>query len=328
MKKVWIFFFVCTLLLGLSPKKIAEIEAKVQEEGRLRFTTPPRVVFIEREAFQAILKGERSREGRILEALGIIENARQYDELKIKMMLTSAVGFFNPEEGDRIYIIEDLPPLEQEFAFVHELRHYIQSQNFPDVFKNVVEGSLCDDKVIAASAVLEGDANLVTLRYFGIDEFPMDFSMLKLPDNKSGNFLRSIYSFIYGEGYKIVKDRYDREGWRGVFYLLSHPPEHTSLFFLKPYGKAECSCSSPFTVGMKVYSLLIGKLADDLKADCLCIEGHRFHGRLVFTGEGSAILAYEKISGKIEAERLDNVIKIKGEVKNDSSHPGEKGNDP
>lgn len=328
MKKILVLFFVSTVLLALSPKKITEIEEKVQREGELRFKHPPRVILVKEKEFLAMLMGKKSKEGRILEALGIIDNAREYDRLKINMMVTNAVGFFNPKERDRIYLIEGLPPFEQEFAFVHELRHYIQSQNFPEVFRSVVNGSLCDDRTIAASAVLEGDANLVTLIHFSINNFPMDFSMLKLPDNKNGRFLREIYSFIYGEGYKIVKERYDKEGWKGVFYLLKHPPEHTSLFFSRPYTVPDCSCSSPLVLGMKVYSLLLGDIAEDLRGDCLCIDKGKFHGKLVFKDMASAIIAYEKISGKIKSERFDNVIKIKGRVKNDSSHPGEERNDP
>lgn len=328
MRRILSLFFVSVFLLALSPKKIAEIEKKVQEEGKLRFRHPPKVILVKKKEFFAMLMGKRSKESMILEALGIIDDARDYDMLKVNMMVRSAVGFFNPEEGDRIYLIEGLPPFEQEFALVHELRHYIQSQNFPDVFKSVVDGSLCDDRTISASAVLEGDANLVTLIYFDINEFPMDFSMLKLPDNKNGRFLREIYSFMYGEGYKIVKEHYDKEGWKGVFYLLKHPPEHTSIFFEKPYIVPDCSCSFPLVLGMKVYSLLLGNIAEDLTGDCICINNGKFHGELVFKGVGSAIIAYKRISGKIKSERFDNVIKIKGRIKNDSSHPGEERNNP
>ena len=328
MKKIFTFLFVALSLFSLSDKKISEIETKVQQEGILHYSHPPKIIFVKREELRRILQKDLGKESVVLKSLGIIDNEDSYIQIKKELMLSNAVGFFDPENGDRIYLLQGLGELEQEFALVHELRHYIQFQTFPELFKVLKNSLFCEDSAITFTALLEGDANLLTLNYFGIKNFPMDFSLLKLPANKEGAFLKEIFSFIYGAGYRIIKKEYEKDGWSGVFKLLKNPPLYSSFFYSKPYSPPSCPCENPKVLGMKMYSFIFDDLAKGIQGDCFCLQRDFLEGRILFKSSDKVAIALKKISGKIKAIREERLIKFKVEVKDDSSYPGEKRNDP
>ncbi len=324
-------FFLATIILGITPQKAYEIEKQVEKEGGLRFKSIPEVVLLGSEDFSKLLKKDEMKEAAILKALGIIDNEEKYAQIKRHLMSSTAVGFFNPEDPSKVYIMKNRGKLEQEFALVHELRHCLQYQNFPWVFKPLKKGLFIEDRVLSTVAILEGDANLITFRHYGIKDFPMDFSLLKLPESKSGEFLKGIFSFIYREGYVAVRNFYRENGWEAVKKILASPPKHTAYFFSRPYKEIKCECKSPITLGMEIYSFPLGKVSKKMVGDCLCQNGKFLQVKLDFSDEESANSAdsilHKKMHNKLKIIQKDKTIEIRTEVKNDSSYPGKKRDD-
>ncbi|GEM_PF-2074237 len=330
---MWSRFFKGLVLLvslklaALSPQRIREIEKRLEQIGGLKFRNPPGVVYLSRGEMEKMIKEEmKSREAGIFRALGIV--GKDYAEVKRKLYIMGAVGVFSPAHPGKVFISRDWGEYFQEFALVHELRHYLQWENFPETFKILEKGFLGEDSTTAALAILEGDANFVTLKYFGQRSLPANFQFLGLPQGKSGKFLGDIFTFVYRKGYLRIREEWERAGWAGVFHLLGRPPSHTAAFFGKSYKKLSCPCTFPLSLGFVTYRALLGEVAEYLEGDCLCLQGKKLYAQLLFSSPRAADLAASKFSYKIKVQKQERKLILQGEVQYDPGNPGKEGNDP
>ncbi len=314
-------------LLALSPQKVKEVERRLEQIGGLKFKAPPKVVYLSRKEMEKMINREMSnREAALFQALGIV--GKDYAELKRKLYIMGAVGLFSPDHPGRVFISQDWGEYFQEFALVHELRHYLQWENFPETFKLLEGGFLGEDSTTAALAVLEGDANFVTLRYFGQQSLPANLQFLGLPEGRSGQFLAEVFTFVYRDGYRRIKRAWESSGWSGVFHLLRKPPSHTADLLGKAYRKLPCPCSAPLSLGFVTYRVLFGEGAESLEGDCLCLKGRKFYAQLLFSSPQAADFAVKKISYKIKVQKQGRKIILQGEVQDDPSHAGKERDDP
>ncbi len=317
-KKTISLIILSLFLLGLD---LSRIKTRIEEIGGLKFKKFPQVIYLNQEQVKKLVLRELNfREVKILSPLGIIKDPESYIKRKTSLFSGAGIGFFSPSSPGKVFVAKGWPERFQELALVHELRHCLQWEHFPSLFSSLQEGFLGEDRTNALLAVLEGDATWVTIRYFGKKEF--------LPPDFPGDFLMGMVHFVYTDGYRLVKERWKRDGIAGVISLLRNPPDNTAFFFKRHYERINCPCrGSLLSLGMETYSFLLGELAMHLKGDCLCQEGKKLKGTLVFDSPANSALAMKVISYKIR-RRISEKIIFELEVRDDSSNPGEKGNDP
>ncbi len=317
-KKTISLIILSLFVFGLD---LARIKAKIEEIGGLKFKKFPQVVYLNQEQVKKLVLRELNfREVKILSPLGIIKDPKSYIKRKTSLFSGAGIGFFSPSSPGKVFVAKGWPESFQEFALVHELRHYLQWEHFPHLFSSLQGGFLGEDRTNALLAILEGDATWVTIRYFGKKEF--------LPPEFQEDFLLGMVHFFYSEGYNLVEKEWEKEGIEGVISLLRNPPDNTAFFFKRPYRRINCPCRGRLlSLGMETYRFLLGELAFHLKGDCLCQEGKKLKGILVFDSPENSALAMGEISYKIK-RRISEKIIFELEVRDDSSNPGEKGNDP
>ncbi len=314
--------FLLVLCLSLLPLDLKRVKNRMENLGGLKFLKFPKVVYLNQDEVRKLVMQEMNfRELEVLLPLGIIKDRDSYVRRKKALFSGAGIGFFSPSYPDRVFVAKGWPEFYQEFALVHELRHYLQWEHFPQLFSCLQQGFLGEDRTNAILAVMEGDATWLTIRYFnGRGE---GF----LPPSLPGDFLLGTVYFVYKKGYEKVKEVWAKRGIQAELSLLKSPPQHTAFFFSKDYKDLPCKCRGKvFRLGMETYSFLLGKLALHLQGDCLCQEGKGLKGFLLFDSPDNSALAMKHISFKIK-RRISRKIIFQLEVKDDSRNSGKKGHD-
>lgn len=191
---------------------------------RLREETPPE---------------ELRAEGVLLERLGLIAAAEDYEEALYDLYEQQVAGLYDPDDRTT-YVLDDLVPAEADLTLWHEIVHALQDQHFSiGERQDALEDD--GDRSLAFSAVCEGDATLTStaLQYdsgWPALEWlvPRDLESLRaavMPVQFAGlggsSALLEYLSFPYVEGVAFVRRHLDRGGTAAVDALLRRPPEST-----------------------------------------------------------------------------------------------------
>jgi uncharacterized iron-regulated protein len=190
--------FICLVLLALPlvciadekenlEKNVRELSKEIEKARGLKFKKPVAVRVVKRE------KGERP---------GV--NA-YYDVRKKEVVL-----------------YDDIKGSYSKAVLIHELVHALQDQHFD--LKKLHEESYGSDAELAMAAMVEGDAQLVTIEMLQKVQ-PHILKMLTAPWEKSKNLQRG---FLYGQGIRWVKAIKDKGGWAAVDKRYAFPPMSTA----------------------------------------------------------------------------------------------------
>jgi hypothetical protein len=184
---------------------------------------------------------------RVLVAFDMLEPGVDLSPVARYFLPESIAGFYDPETGG-IYIVNDTGVLsESDYSvFAHEYGHALQDQHFNLSslgFDEIGSSYVQLDRLNAARALIEGDAELIRaqyerayVRWYQNDRSP-DVSRLKLGPAawNPGGIVSSmqtppiddlfLFPYIYGKIF--VQDLYDRGGWEAVNAVYADPPAST-----------------------------------------------------------------------------------------------------
>jgi hypothetical protein len=178
-------------------------------------------------------------EGALLERLGIIASAADYEQLLYDMFEQQVAGLYDPDDRTT-YVLDDLWPGEADLTLWHEIVHALQDQDFHVGDR---QDALDDDgdRSLAYSAVCEGDATITSLALqSGVGWEAMRWMLPGDAESMRSMFvpagggeagvptaLLEVLSFPYVEGVLFVRGRWESGGLAAVDELFRRPPEST-----------------------------------------------------------------------------------------------------
>ena len=229
-------------------EQIAAIADTVERLRGLEFREPIEPEFVSPEEIAArvrqLLLEEYTpeladQEARILSALGAIPPGTDLRSLRADILGSQVAGFYDPQTGELVVrqAGEELSANDR-VVLAHELDHALTDQvlglPLPDDLR---AGS--EDRDLAATALVEGDATLLMQRYSAslsledqlgaldpsalTDAFQAQADLAELPP-----YLQAELRFPYEEGLAFVCDRYSGGGWPAVDAAYADPPDTTA----------------------------------------------------------------------------------------------------
>ncbi len=171
-----------------------------------------------------------------LSALGLLP--RGIDLKKIYLgLLGEQIGAFYDQHSQELFTFsgQSLDNSQNRVILAHELTHALEDQHF-NLSRLPLEVKGNDDRALAASALVEGDATLVMNRYMTgslsaavikdslASAFTTDVRQLAA----APRYLRETLLFPYLRGLNYCQTLYDHDGWAALAEAFRHPPASTA----------------------------------------------------------------------------------------------------
>lgn len=204
-----------------------------------RFLSPEQISARVRELFlEEYPPASGDEEGRILEALGAIPPGTDLRSLRTNLLGSQVAGFYDPQTGELVVrrAGDDLT-MNDRLVLAHELDHALTDQALDlPVPDDLRAGS--EDRDLAATALVEGDATLLMQRYAAslsledqldaldptaiLDAIQAESDLTELPP-----YLQAELRFPYEAGLVYVCELYAGGGWQAVDAAYADPPDGT-----------------------------------------------------------------------------------------------------
>jgi tetratricopeptide (TPR) repeat protein len=177
---------------------------------------------------------EARNDGLLLTLLGALDPGVDFLKAQEDLMGEQTLGFYDTDDKAFHVVQDKAPGLSDRMTAAHEYVHALQDQAFEigkaqDEEKN-------DDRSIAYSALVEGDAELATVQY-AREKLPalelletIEASVAEADQEKleqSPTVLRGWLEFPYDQGMVFVQGVHDTGGWEAVNDLFKNPPAST-----------------------------------------------------------------------------------------------------
>ena len=257
---------------AISPVQVQQIVAGIQVMRELKFKSRVPISYLTPDQAATRVRAEIERENHdeliALEAkagamLGLYPPGFDVKDVTLSMLKNQLGGFYDPHKKDLV-IIESPPAkgatitrvqkIETVNVIAHELTHGLQDQNY-NIGSILEQAKDDDDRAVAMSAVVEGDATLAAFGFIagGMDDRVLDVFVKHIPDmekefaEKSRDVplgVREPFIFKSMYGARFVADAYHRNGWGGVDALFQHPPQSTQQI-LNPWMYFDRSSPRP-----------------------------------------------------------------------------------
>ena len=240
---------------AITPAQVDRIVAGIQILRELKFkskvpisylTPDQTAVRIKAEIEREKLKGSLALESKAGAMLGLYPPNLDLAEVGIGMLKREIAGFYDLRKKDLVIVesplakgasITRVQKLETVNVIAHELTHGLQDQNF-NIGTSLEQAKNDDDRSVALSAVVEGDATLAGFAFIAgrMDDEVLNVFVKHIPDmekefaEKTRDVplgVREPFIFQYMYGARFVAEAYHRNGWRGVDALYAHPPQTT-----------------------------------------------------------------------------------------------------
>ena len=223
----------------------AEIERKVSELRALPFRERVQYRQIPRSQLPEILRQklaqqmpeqEFGNEGIALAALGLLPHAIDLPKIYFAL-LGEQIGAFYDQHTKELYTFSGQPltNAQNRVVLAHELTHALEDQQF-NLLSLPLEAKGNDDRALASSALVEGDATLVMNQYMlgnlsasAIKDslasaFTTDVRQLAA----APRYLRETLLFPYLHGLEFCQTLYNDGGWQALANAFAHPPTSTA----------------------------------------------------------------------------------------------------
>ena len=151
-------------------RDVAEAVPMIEKTTGLKFKDFPAYKVESKEQVRAFLEKlfneeksatDLAAQQQLLSRLGVIPDTLDLRQLMLDLLTEQVVGFYDPKTK-LLYIVQGAPADQVGFVVQHELVHALQDQYVNlDSIQNI-KGD--DDRVLAAQAVIEGQATLVPLQ--------------------------------------------------------------------------------------------------------------------------------------------------------------------
>ena len=222
-----------------------EIEQTVQRLRGLDFLRPVAYREIPRADLPALLRRKLAQQvpdqefadtGVSLAALGLLPAGIDLKKTYLDL-LGEQIGAFYDQHSAELFTFsgQSLDNAQNRVILAHELTHALEDQHF-QLARLPLEAKGNDDRALAASALVEGDATLVMSRYM-----VGDLSPGALKDTLTGaltsdmrqiaaapRYLRESLLFPYLRGQEFCQVLYQTGGWPALAEAFRRPPESTA----------------------------------------------------------------------------------------------------
>lgn len=222
-----------------------EIEASIARLRGLDFNRPVTYREIGREKLPSILRQKLLQQvpeqefadtGVALAALGLLPPGLDLEKTYLAL-LGEQIGAFYDQHTRELFTFSGHPlsNAQNRVIMAHELTHALQDQHF-DLARLPLETKGNDDRSLAASALIEGDATLAMNQYM-----LGDLSAASIKDSLSGalttdvrelvaapRYLRETLLFPYLHGLAFCQTLYDGGGWSALAGAYARPPASTA----------------------------------------------------------------------------------------------------
>ncbi|MEX2504355.1 MAG: hypothetical protein WD378_05860, partial [Egicoccus sp.] len=226
----------------------ALVEALVPEvaEGRaLAWTDPIEVDFLTTPELHARLDELLEEDAdpafddayeRLLTALGAVPSGTDLPTVRRQLLDDQVAGFYSPDTGELVVRVPDDGAVGtlDTITLAHELQHALADQalGLPDL--EALEGS---DRVLAAQAVVEGDATLF-MNQWALQNIPIEDQIAASTGEEAARaqagldevpvYLQRELLFPYTDGLDWVCDQWQDGGWDAVDAAYASPPTTTA----------------------------------------------------------------------------------------------------
>jgi hypothetical protein len=183
-----------------------------------------------------------------LAAIGLLEPGFPLREKYIDLLGEQVAAFYD-QHAHKLFMYEDatLDNAQNRVVLAHELTHALQDQHF-SLNRMPLEIKNNDDRAVAASALVEGDATLVmsefmlknlslrTLKDTVVTSFGQDMKQIE----KAPRYLREMLVFPYLRGQEFCAMLFARGGYEAVSKAYQQPPSssaqilHPEKFYAEP----------------------------------------------------------------------------------------------
>jgi hypothetical protein len=234
-----------------------EIEHTVSRLRALNFLRPVVYKQIPRAELPAILRQklvqqvpdqEFTADGVALAALGLLPAGMDLKKTYLEL-LGEQIGAFYDQHTQELFTFSGQPLSngQNRVILAHELTHALEDQHF-SLARLPLESQDNDDRSLAATALVEGDATLVMNEYMvgqlsaGVVRDALS-SALTTDVRKlaaAPRFLRETLLFPYLRGQEFCQALYAEGGWAALAEAFHHPPSstaeilHPALFLARP----------------------------------------------------------------------------------------------
>ncbi len=247
---------------AITPAQVDRIVAGIQILRELKFKSKVPISYLNPDQTAVRIKADIAREKLngtlVLEAkagamLGLYPPNFDLAGVAVGMLKRELGGFYDLHKKDLVIVesplakganITRVQKIETVDVIAHELTHGLQDQNF-NISATLEKAKNDDDRSVAMSAVVEGDATLAAFGFIAgrMDDEVLNVFVKHIPDmekefaEKTRDVplsVREPFIFQYMYGARFVAEAYHRNGWSGVDALYAHPPQ-TSQQIMNPW---------------------------------------------------------------------------------------------
>jgi hypothetical protein len=241
--------FLCTSLsLHAQDLNIDILKKRVEKTGKLEFKKNVPVKYMNSARFKDYLAslfdeenptGLPGKDGVYLRWMGFENKTIDVRRIRKRLLLSNTSCVYNKKTKEIIASNEyrELDFIHAVFM-THELRHSLQDQYFD---LTTLSGNIpvFDDRYLAVTAAIEGDASLVMAKDNGMNvdvltstsdaDVLLSFSPVAKLSQAAGESPALIYRSImpYVDGLRFVSTVYNKKKWDGVNKILQNPPDST-----------------------------------------------------------------------------------------------------
>ncbi len=242
-----------------------EIERQVEEIRGLKFKRPVDYAIVTRQGIQGVLSNKLAENyseadfteiARAYSRLGLLPEGYPLRQSYVDLLSEQVAAFFD-QHTHKLFMFEDasLENHQNRIILAHELTHALQDQHF-ELLKLPLEIKDNDDRALAASALVEGEATAVMTAYM-----LKNLSLQSIKESAAGllgqntaqlqkapRFLRELLIFPYLRGQEFCAAVMAEDGYEALTRCYRRLPSSTAQI-LHPEKYAGAAPEEPLSIG-------------------------------------------------------------------------------
>ncbi|MEN8223683.1 MAG: hypothetical protein ABFR36_10585 [Acidobacteriota bacterium] len=283
---------------------VSKVKERIEKTGLLKFKSSVELKYVSgsffktyiRDYFDKTYPSEISeKESKFLHLMGFLKSEGSLTKLRKRVIENNAGGLYDERNGKLMIISDHMnsDPVYQ-LILVHELRHALQDQyyNISKLFGNLSD---FDDRKLAVTAALEGDAMLLMTQYAEkYTPFPvspelslsgynsdalLSFSPVKFSHNLDDlpPVIKYHLTMPYIHGLKFVFRVFKKGKWKSVNKILNSPPVSTEqILHPEKYLKGELPAGSEPVYAPEKYELYHSGTLGEYLLNILLMEKNNY----------------------------------------------------